>query len=243
MHKIFIYERKACISKEERKIRSSEEAKRSDEARRLLEEVLKDPRVKDLRAVKSCQECGSCVTVCPGARFFGSDVFNPRRIVEIVFNRDAEALRDLIDESIWACAQCGSCRVVCPRGNDPFALVLAIREAGEFKVHITPPGAVLPPIHLRAMVDAGVCARPITPDPKKHPDWGPIWAKIYDNMEKIRVEIVGCPGLSKLDRAWDTSREAVSEMRKIWMITGALDNMERHYPDYIKQVKKEEGFE
>lgn len=212
------------------------------EAEELLEAVLDDPRVRDMDTVRGCQECGSCVTVCPGARFFGSDKFSPRLVVEMVFNRDAEGLRELIDEGIWCCAQCGSCRVVCPRGNDPFALVLAIREAGEFKVHITPEGAVLPLFHLQAMLDVGTCARPVTPKPEAHPDWGPKWAEIYNNMEKIRTRTISCPELMKLDRAWDTTPQAIKEMRKIWEITGALDHHTQHYPDYIGQIKAEEGF-
>jgi len=216
--------------------------KRKEDAQKLLEAVLEDPRVRSLKLARGCQECGSCDAVCPAARFCGADVFSPRKIVEYVCNRDAEAIRDLVDESIWCCVQCGSCRVVCPRGNDPFGLVLAIREAAEFKLHITPKGAVLPEKFVQWFLEAGTCCTPKTPDPKVHPDWGPKWEHIWDNMELIRRDIISCPGCLELDRAWDTSPQAVKEMKDIWHITGAIDNFERHYPEYIKKVKEKEGW-
>ncbi len=61
------------VGNKDRKKQENKGGCNMEEARRLLEAVLDDPRVKDLN-IKGCLDCGACVNVCPGARFCGPDV-------------------------------------------------------------------------------------------------------------------------------------------------------------------------
>ena len=53
-----------------------------------------------------CYQCGSCVAVCPAARF--SDDFNPRDIMlKTLLGKQEELIGT--DSIIWQCTNCYSC--------------------------------------------------------------------------------------------------------------------------------------
>ena len=72
-----------------------------------------------------CYQCGSCVAVCPAARF--SDDFNPRQIFLKVCLGLGEGLTGE-DSPIWKCTTCYTCTERCPAGVKPLDVILALRN-------------------------------------------------------------------------------------------------------------------
>ncbi len=72
-----------------------------------------------------CYQCGSCVAVCPAARF--SDDFNPREILLKTLLGEGE---DLIrsDSIIWKCTNCYSCYERCPQDVRPVEVIIALKN-------------------------------------------------------------------------------------------------------------------
>ena len=72
-----------------------------------------------------CYQCGSCVAVCPAARF--SDVFNPREIMLMtLLGRGDELIR--ADSVIWKCTNCYSCYERCPQDVRPVEVIIALKN-------------------------------------------------------------------------------------------------------------------
>ena len=72
-----------------------------------------------------CYQCGSCVAVCPAARF--SDEFNPRDILLMtLLGREQELIG--ADSIIWKCTNCYSCYERCPQDVRPVEVIIALKN-------------------------------------------------------------------------------------------------------------------
>ena len=72
-----------------------------------------------------CYQCGSCVAVCPAARF--SDEFNPRDILLMTLLGEEEKLISE-DSIIWQCTNCYSCYERCPQDVRPVEVIIALKN-------------------------------------------------------------------------------------------------------------------
>lgn len=72
-----------------------------------------------------CYQCGSCVAVCPAARF--SDDFNPRDILlKTLLGSEHELIGP--DSIIWKCTNCYSCYERCPQDVRPVEVIIALKN-------------------------------------------------------------------------------------------------------------------
>lgn len=72
-----------------------------------------------------CYQCGSCVAVCPAARF--SDDFNPREILlKTLLGEEEDLIRS--DSIIWKCTNCYSCYERCPQDVRPVEVIIALKN-------------------------------------------------------------------------------------------------------------------
>ena len=72
-----------------------------------------------------CYQCGSCVAVCPAARY--SDDFNPRDIMLKTLLGNKEELIGP-DTVIWKCTNCYSCYERCPQDVRPVEVIIALKN-------------------------------------------------------------------------------------------------------------------
>lgn len=72
-----------------------------------------------------CYQCGSCVAVCPAARF--SEEFNPREIMLLaLLGKGDELIKP--DSIIWKCTNCYSCYERCPQDVRPVEVIIALKN-------------------------------------------------------------------------------------------------------------------
>jgi len=72
-----------------------------------------------------CYQCGSCVAVCPAARF--SNDFNPREILlKTLLGEEEDLIRS--DSIIWKCTNCYSCYERCPQDVRPVEVIIALKN-------------------------------------------------------------------------------------------------------------------
>ena len=72
-----------------------------------------------------CYQCGSCVAVCPAARYF--EDFNPRDILLRTLMGEEEELIGP-DTVIWKCTNCYSCYERCPQDVRPVEVIIALKN-------------------------------------------------------------------------------------------------------------------
>jgi len=72
-----------------------------------------------------CYQCGSCVAVCPAARF--TEKFNPRDILlKTLLGKKEELICE--DSIIWKCTNCYSCYERCPQDVRPIEVIIALKN-------------------------------------------------------------------------------------------------------------------
>ncbi len=72
-----------------------------------------------------CYQCGSCVAVCPAARY--NKDFNPRDILlKTLLGEEKELVGP--DSIIWKCTNCYSCYERCPQDVRPVEVIIALKN-------------------------------------------------------------------------------------------------------------------
>ncbi len=72
-----------------------------------------------------CYQCGSCVAICPAARF--NEKFNPRDILlKTLLGKKEELIGE--DSIIWKCTNCYSCYERCPQDVRPIEVIIALKN-------------------------------------------------------------------------------------------------------------------
>jgi len=204
----------------------------------ILNRLKEDVRFEE--GLNSCMNCGICTAICPAAEFFQYD---PRVIVSTVQSRnESEIIQLLESETIWYCGQCMSCKTRCPRNNCPGMVIQALRkvsqETGLFmKSHRGRQQLQLKRTIGHNLQSRGYCVHPEMVIPDQHPEQGPVWAWIFENMEPFYLRMganfnqEGSGVLRKIDS------QSMAELQAILKETGCLDffnTIENHNYTYEK---------
>lgn len=194
---------------------------------KLYDKLTEDYRVKE--GLKACINCGTCTAICPAAEFYKYD---PRQIVDIVQSQDDVEIEKLLkSETIWYCGECMSCLTRCPRKNAPGMVVMALRnlsmELGYFiESEKGRQQYALTKIMSENILNYGYCVYARTFKSEDHPEAGPVWEWIEQNMEDVyerngaNLDGEGPGALRKIPK------EDLDELQKIFDITGATQRIE-----------------
>ena len=199
---------------------------------------------KDLRFIegfKACMNCGVCTAICPAAEFYPYD---PRIICDTVQSGDDELIENLLrSDTIWYCGECMSCKTRCPRGNTPGLLVMALRKLAQELGYFTDSEKgrqqfALQRVIGNSILTSGYCVQPILVNPDNHPEQGPVWQWVYNNLSEV-MDKVGAnymkdgPGaLRKI------SPEVLEEINQIFEVTGG-----HNFFNLIEHFSKEKAAE
>ncbi len=180
----------------------------------FADELLEDVRfTSHVRGLKNCNQCGSCTSVCPAARY-SEQGYNPRVIVKRVLDGDRDIVRDPI---IWECFYCYSCHMRCPQQVSPATLIQVLRTRAILEGHADD--------EMADFVDYGECffefgigstPNQFFPDIAK--EWGTKWQKMRRGIEKLREDLGLLPAIPPV--------EAIDQVQYIMRQTGFEAHLE-----------------
>jgi heterodisulfide reductase subunit C1 len=197
---------------------------------------------QDLRFIeglKACMNCGVCTAICPAAEFYHYD---PRIICDTVQTGDDELIEQLLrSETIWYCGECMSCATRCPRGNTPGLLIMSLRKLSQDLGYFTDSEKGRQQFAIKRVIGnsiltTGYCVHPNLVSPENHPEQGPVWEWIYNNLPEV-MDKVGAnyrkegPGAMR-----KISPDVLTELAEIFEVTGAND-----FFQVIEQFSKEKA--
>ncbi len=189
----------------------------------LYTQLLEDVRFEE--GLNACMNCGVCTAICPAAEFYNYD---PRMIVDMVQTRNDEVIRDLLkSETIWYCGQCMSCKTRCPRGNTPGQIIMALRLLSQKLGYFTESEKGRQQFAVKRTVgdnilEYGYCVPSYDVEPERHPEQGPVWEHIYENLEHF-IARAGGELYGKEGPLRRFTPEVMQELRDIFDVTGGLD--------------------
>lgn len=210
----------------------------------IFNRLQEDVRLQE--GLKSCMNCGVCTAICPAAEFFDYD---PRVIISKVQTKNESTLEELLSsDTIWYCGQCMSCKTRCPRSNCPGMVIQALRklsqETGLFmKSERGRQQLMLKRVIGQSIVDRGYCVHPVLVVPEQHPEQGPVWDWVYNNMEDVYQRLganLNQPGPGALRKVDD---ESMGELRAILDQTGCTDffnKIEEHNYNSTNQTETDD---
>ena len=194
---------------------------------KLYDMLREDYRIKE--GLKTCINCGTCTAICPAAEFYRYD---PRKIVDTVQRGDDEEIEKLLkSDTIWYCGECMSCLTRCPRKNAPGLVIMALRnlsmELGYF-IHSEKGRQqyALTKIMSENILNYGYCVYARTFKSADHPEAGPVWEWIEQNMDDVyerngaNLDGEGPGALRRIPK------EDLDELKKIFDQTGATKRIE-----------------
>jgi len=179
--------------------------------------------VRLAEGLNACMNCGICTAVCPAADYYDYD---PRSIVVAVQSGNGETIAALLESDyIWYCGQCMSCKTRCPRNNCPGLIISVLRkisqETGAFinsrlgrQQYL-----IIKTIGVN-IFKYGYCVHPTLVVPETHPEQGPVWDWVYNNMEDVYAAVganldgKGEGAMRKIDD------EDLKELHDIFKISG-----------------------
>jgi len=189
-----------------------------------MEEIYADPRIRE--NMNACINCGVCTALCPAADYYD---YEPRYVERIILMRNTDALEELMSSDyIWYCGQCMSCKARCPRQNAPGMVVSALRYWSQ-KLGLfvrSPKGRqqlIIKQNIGRNIYDLGYCVHPSRLSLEEHPEQGPVWQWILDNIEKTYALVnanIDKDGPGSMRKIPD---EALQEIRSVLQGTGAIE--------------------
>ncbi len=194
---------------------------------KLYDKLTEDYRIKE--GLKACINCGTCTAICPAAEFYKYD---PRQIVDIVQSQDDTEIEKLLkSETIWYCGECMSCLTRCPRKNAPGLVIMALRnlsmELGYFiQSEKGRQQYALTKIMSENILNYGYCVYARTFKAADHPEAGPVWEWIEQNMDDVyerngaNLDGEGPGALRRIPE------EDLDELKKIFDETGATRRIE-----------------
>ncbi|MDT8401940.1 MAG: 4Fe-4S dicluster domain-containing protein [Bacteroidales bacterium] len=189
----------------------------------LFDRLMQDVRFEE--GLNACMNCGVCTAICPAAEFYNYD---PRKIVDMVQTRDNSVILELLkSETIWYCGQCMSCKTRCPRGNTPGSIIMALRllsqEIGVFTD--SEKGRQQFVIKRTAgdnILKYGYCVPAYKVDPDRHPEQGPVWEHVIENLEHVIARFGGELN-GKEGPLRSITPEVLQELKDIFKVTGGQD--------------------
>ena len=198
----------------------------------LTDQLNKD--IRFIEGLKACMNCGVCTAICPAAEFYQYD---PRIICDTVQSGDDELIENLLrSETIWYCGECMSCKTRCPRGNTPGFIIMALRKLSQELGYFIDSEKGRQQFAIKraignSILTTGYCVRPELVSPQHHPEQGPVWEWVYDNLPEV-MEKTGAnfkksgPGALR-----QIEPEVLKELHQIFEITGGysmFDIIEKH---------------
>ena len=156
-----------------------------------LNSLLKsDVRLEE--GLTACMNCGICTAICPAAEYFEYD---PRSIAVTVQSGNEEEIATLLEsDTIWYCGQCMSCKTRCPRNNCPGLIISVLRkvsqETGAFVQSRMGRQQYLIVKNIGMnILNYGYCVHPTILMPENHPEQGPVWKWVYENMGEVYASV------------------------------------------------------
>jgi len=189
----------------------------------LNNKLKKDVRLEE--GLQACMSCGICTAVCPAAEFYEYD---PRSIVVAVQSGNEEKLNTLLEsESIWYCGQCMSCKSRCPRNNCPGLIISVLRklsqETGAFsKSRMGRQQYLIMKTIGGNILKYGYCVHPTTLIPETHPEQGPVWKWIYENMQDVYAVVGAYLDGDGSGAMRKISQSDLTELHDIFQVSGGL---------------------
>jgi len=176
--------------------------------------------------LQACMNCGICTAICPAAEFFEYD---PRTIAVTVQSGNEESIAALLEsDTIWYCGQCMSCKARCPRNNCPGLIISVLRkisqETGAFVSSRMGRQQYLIVKTIGAnILKYGYCVHPTSLIPEIHPEQGPVWKWVYENMSDVYAAVganldgSGPGALRKIDSL------DLDELQRIFDVSGGSE--------------------
>lgn len=209
----------------------------------MYSEIIKSLKtdVRLAEALQACMNCGICTSVCPAAEFYEYD---PRSIAVAVQSEKREKIIDLIEsDTIWYCGQCMSCKTRCPRNNCSGLIISVLRkisqETGAFtKSRMGRQQYLILKVIGNNILSRGYCVHPTSLVPETHPEQGPVWKWIYENMHDVYA-VVGAnldgdgPGTMRKISSID-----LNELNNIFSASGGMK-----FFDTIDHFSKQKAIE
>jgi len=181
-------------------------------------------------AISSCMNCGACTALCPAAEFYE---FSPRLIMNIVQEKDEEVIVELLkSDALWYCHQCGSCKPKCPRANSPFGIISSLRQLSQIKGYHVESIRGRQQYAGRQLWGGNLWNRACTlyfrnPKPAAHRDFGPRFARAFQNQDELFRRIGLCPDMNGSLSGRKVHPDTLHEVRNLWQAGGALYLWER----------------
>jgi len=209
----------------------------------LYEQLERDVRYQE--GMKACMNCGVCTAICPAAEV--SD-YDPRRILNIVQERDEAALETLLkSDEIWRCGECLSCKTRCPRGNTPCYVIQALRalsiETGFFIE--SEQGRKQLAIKRTVgdhILQYGYCVYIDEVDNETYPEQGPVWKWLRENRDSVMKRLGTSYHQNKAGTLRNTTRESLDDLKKIFDETGGtsrFEKIEKFSAEKAREMNKE----
>ena len=190
----------------------------------LINLIKEDVRYEE--ALKACMNCGMCTAVCPAAEFYDYD---PRRICDTVQRgNEADIEKLLRTDTIWYCGQCMSCKPRCPRGNAPGEIINVLRKISQQFGYFRDSEMGRQQIELMENIEGnileiGYCVHPDKVNPSKHIEQGPVWQWYIKNIKEVAPKFGANYHGKGASALRDIPHEDMSEVRKIFEVTGGME--------------------
>lgn len=193
----------------------------------LYDELSKDLEFR--HGMNACMDCGTCTALCAAAEFYD---YSPREVMDTVQSQDDNRIKELLSSNtIWYCGQCLSCKPRCPRGNNPGAVILALRRLSMRKGYFAESEKGRQQLLAKRlfgdnMLRVGYTLHPTNPVPSHFPELGKDWAYYHEHMKEMRewwgvpMDLENSPGCARIIPEKD-----MDELRAIYKATGAVDLM------------------
>ncbi len=189
-----------------------------------MDEIYADPRIRE--NMNACINCGVCTALCPAADYYD---YEPRNVERIILMRNADALEELMSSDyIWYCGQCMSCKARCPRQNAPGTVISALRYwSQKLGLFIRSPKGrqqlIIKQNIGKNIYELGYCVHPSRLTMEEHPEQGPVWQWILNNLEKVHALVDGNIDKNGPGPMRKIPEESLQEIRSILEGTGAID--------------------
>ncbi|HQQ02780.1 MAG TPA: 4Fe-4S dicluster domain-containing protein [Bacteroidales bacterium] len=189
-----------------------------------MDEIYADPRIRE--NMNACINCGVCTALCPAADYYD---YEPRYVERIILMRNADALEELMSSDyIWYCGQCMSCKARCPRQNAPGTVISALRYwSQKLGLFIRSPKGrqqlIIKQNIGKNIYELGYCVHPSRLTMEEHPEQGPVWQWILNNLEKVHALVDGNIDKNGPGPMRKIPEESLQEIRSILEGTGAID--------------------
>lgn len=189
-----------------------------------MDVIYADPRIRE--NMNACINCGVCTALCPAADYYD---YEPRYVERIILMRNADALEELMSSDyIWYCGQCMSCKARCPRQNAPGTVISALRYwSQKLGLFIRSPKGrqqlIIKQNIGKNIYELGYCVHPSRLTMEEHPEQGPVWHWILNNLEKVHALVDGNIDKNGPGPMRKIPEESLQEIRSILEGTGAID--------------------